>query len=371
MEFKITDRDGKARAAFLSLDHGPVETPAFMPVGTNATVKAVRVDDLEDMGVRLILSNAYHLYLRPGVEVIKAAGGLHSFMGWKHNILTDSGGFQVFSLASLQKLTEDGVWFRSHIDGSAHTLTPEKIVEIQCVLGSDIMMPLDICTPAGVSYDEAEEAAQRTNRWAARSLSTWQELAKLQRGELFAIVQGNFYKDLREKSAGELTSMDFPGYALGGLSVGEGLEKFRELLAFGACLLPENKPRYVMGIGTPEYVLEAVENGIDLFDCVYPTRIARNALALTRQGPLSLRWEKNRLDQDPIDPECECGTCRRYSRSYLRHLFKAKEILASVLTTHHNLTFMENLIGNIRGAIERGDFHRFKEAFIKRYTSCR
>jgi queuine tRNA-ribosyltransferase len=372
MSFILKERDQStdARNGELNLAHGKVQTPCFMPVGTNAAVKAASVEDLEKLGIRLILSNAYHLYLRPGIDVIEKAGGLHRFMAWNHNILTDSGGFQVFSLAPFRKIQGEGVYFRSHLDGSDHLLTPERIVEIQHSLKSDVIMPLDVCTPFGISMDEAREAVRRTTEWAERSLAAWRERMELDEssiGLLFAIVQGNFYEELRRESAEQLCSMDLPGFAIGGLSVGESFEQFRDLLSYTAALIPSEKPRYLMGVGTPEYIFEAVENGIDLFDCVYPTRIARNALAFTLRGNLNLRLEKNKYDQRPIDPECRCHTCQSFTRSYLRHLFKAKEIMAPVLTTHHNLVFIQSLISDIREAISEDRFLSFKRDFLGRF----
>ncbi len=364
------DQSAAARNGELDLSHGTVQTPCFMPVGTNATVKAVTVEDLEALGIRMILGNAYHLYLRPGTEVIRESRGLHRFMAWKHNILTDSGGFQIFSLAPFRKIEGEGVFFRSHVDGSGHLLTPEKIIEVQRILGSDILMPLDVCTPFGITKGEARDAVIRTTEWAARSHACWQNLIDQDtsfKGKLFGIVQGNFFEDLRKESAQELCALDFAGFAIGGLSVGESFEEFQEILRTTALLLPREKPRYLMGIGTPEYIFEAVENGIDLFDCVYPTRIARNALAFTSKGNLNLRLEKNKTDQNPIDGECSCTTCRNYSRSYLRHLFKAKEILAAVLTTRHNLSFIQELILSIRSAITENRFAIFKREFLGRY----
>jgi len=365
--FTITcrDKETQARTGVLNLGHGPVTTPAFMPVGTNATVKAIRLDELPPMGVSIILSNAYHLYLRPGMEIIHHAGGLHKFMNWQHNILTDSGGFQVFSLAPFHKIEEQGVYFRSHIDGAYHRLSPEQVVEIQTTLGSDILMQLDVCTPPGITRDKALAAVEQTTRWAARSLQKYRETPA--NGLLFGIVQGNFFKELREKSARELVELDMPGYAIGGLSVGEEPAVFAEFLSYTAAFLPETKTRYLMGIGAPEYILEAVENGIDIFDCVFPTRVARNALVFTRQGTLSLRLEKNKLDNNPIDPDCGCDTCRHYSRAYLRHLFKAKEILAAMLATHHNLFFIQQLMGKIRAAINCGEFKKMKQEFLSGY----
>ncbi len=371
MTFQILHRDpgSRARVTRLGLLHGEVETPVFMPVGTNATVKALEREDLEQIGIRLILSNTYHLYLRPGPEVIAHAGGLHRFMAWPHNILTDSGGFQVFSLAPFRRLEEEGVYFRSHIDGSSHTLTPERVVELQGILGSDILMPLDVCSPPEISREEALRALEWTTGWARRSRDRWRRYAPGQAGELFGIVQGGFFPDLRRRSAEELLGLELPGYAIGGLSVGESFSVFQELLRFTAGLIPPSHPRYLMGVGSPDYILEAIEAGIDLFDCVLPTRTARNALALTRFGPLSLRLERNRLDNRPLDPSCGCRTCRRYSRSYLRHLFKSREILAAMLTTYHNVYFTHNLVVSAREAIRGGTFAEFKKETLRLYES--
>ena len=369
--FAVDRRDGAsaARTGSVALDHGTVSTPCFMPVGTNASVKAIRYDGLEEMGVNLILGNTYHLYLRPGTEVIGAAGGLHDFMGWQHNILTDSGGYQVFSLAAFREVEEEGVAFRSHIDGSAHRLTPADVVDVQGVLGSDVMMPLDECTAPDIPRRDAEEAVRRTTSWLGRSAARWRECRGRIHGQLFGIMQGNFYEDLRRRSAEEICAVDLPGYAIGGLSVGEEFSRFRDFLHLSAGLLPLDRPRYLMGIGTPAYILEAVEAGIDLFDCVYPTRIARNAMVLTRDGSLSLRNERFRADFAPIDAECVCYTCRHHSRAYLRHLFKAKEIQAAVLATCHNLTFIQRLVHEIREAVERQQFLEFKRAFLLRYDA--
>jgi queuine tRNA-ribosyltransferase len=364
--FTCAHRDpSAARAGLLDLPHGRVETPAFMPVGTNATVKAMGPEDLEELGVEMILANAYHLYLRPGPEVIREAGGLHAFMGWERNILTDSGGYQIFSLAPFRRLGEEGVDFRSHLDGSSRHLRPEDVVDFQRLLGSDILMPLDICTPPGTGEEEAGLAVERTLTWAARSLRAWR--AGEGDGQLFGIVQGNFFPDLRRRSAERTVALGFPGYAIGGLSVGESFEVFRDLLALTAALLPADRPRYLMGVGTPEYILEAVENGIDLMDCVFPTRTARNAQAFTRRGALNLRNEANRLASGPIDPECSCPTCRRHSRSYLRHLFKSREILAAMLTTRHNLHFLQSLMADIRQAILADRLVPFKRSFLETY----
>ncbi len=369
MEFTVLARDRGtcARSGTLVLGHGSVPTPCFMPVGTNATVKAMQNPDLEDMGIRLILGNTYHLYLRPGREVIEGAGGLHAFMGWRHNILTDSGGYQVFSLASFRKIDEQGVTFKSHIDGSMHRLTPEDVVDLQRAFGSDVIMPLDECTAPGTPRPDAERALRRTTAWLEASARSWQGPPGPARGELFGIMQGNFYPDLREQSAAQVAALDLPGYAIGGLSVGEDFAVFRDLLRLSAGLLPAAKPRYLMGVGTPRYILEAVEAGVDLFDCVYPTRTARNAMVLTRDGPLSLRNEKFRLDFGPVQDGCGCPTCRLHTRAYLRHLFKAREIQAAVLATTHNLFFLDELVRGAREAITSGAFAAFKEAFLARY----
>ncbi len=364
-----TDPATRARNGILSLGHGKVRTPCFMPVGTNATIKALTNDDVSALGINLILSNAYHLYLRPGLEVVRNAGKLHRFMSWDANILTDSGGFQVFSLAPFRKIEDGGVYFRSHIDGSYHRLTPTDVVKIQETLGSDVMMPLDICTPPGITEKEARNAVEKTYAWARESMDYVRNNPQVQRGSLFAIVQGNFFPFLREESARGLVELDFDGYAIGGLSVGEEPGMFKEILSHTAGLIPETKPRYLMGVGTPEYILDACENGIDLFDCVFPTRIARNACAFTPYGTLSLRLEKNKFDNSPIDSECGCATCTKFSRSYLRHLFKAKEINAAVYTTHHNLFFIQKLILSIRQSIENEDFGGFKKQFLDKYES--
>ncbi len=362
------DTETKARRGRLYLPHGEVETPAFMPVGTNGTVKAMRPEDLDAMGIRLILGNSYHLYLRPGLEVIEKAGGLHAFMNWKHNILTDSGGFQVFSLAPFRKISEEGVRFRSHIDGSYHNLSPESVVDIQECLGSDIAMVLDVCTAPNASRKEAEKALLYTTLWARRSKDRWLSRKEGWEGLLFPIIQGNFYKDLRKRSAEEILELDLPGVAIGGLSVGESFEMFSDFLAFTSDLLPSAKPHYLMGIGTPEYIISAVANGIDIFDCVFPTRIARNGMVFTKTGPLVLKRPKNTFDFAPLDHECTCYVCRNYSRAYMKHLFKTNEILGAVLATHHNLHFLEDFMKDIRLSIEQGWFKAFSEAFLDRYT---
>ena len=365
----ITDKDTdtSARTGLLHLSRADVNIPAFMPVGTNGTVKAMFHKSLKDIGYNLILGNTYHLYLRPGMEVINNYGGLHNFSSWDGNILTDSGGFQVFSLSSLRKITNEGINFRSHIDGSRHFFTPEKVVDIQSSLGSDIQMQLDVCTEPGISKQEALKALELTSAWAERAKKRRSEKSRDYKGVLFGIVQGNFYKDLRKLSAQQLIDLDLPGYAIGGLSVGEEPEVFNEFLHYTAELLPEDKPRYVMGIGTPDYMLEAMEVGIDLFDCVYPTRVARNGTCFTREGMLNLRNARFKSDQDPIDSECGCFTCSHYSRGYLKHLFSAKEILGPMLVTYHNLYFLYKMMEEARASIKNNTFSNFKKNFLEKF----
>ncbi|GHU80597.1 queuine tRNA-ribosyltransferase [Spirochaetia bacterium] len=368
--FTVTHADPScnARTGFMTLSHGRVSTPVFMPVGTNGTVKALTKEDLEEIGFEIILSNTYHLYLRPGAEVIAAAGGLHGFTRWQRNFLTDSGGFQVFSLAPFRKINPGGVEFRSHIDGSYHTLTPEKVVEIQTILQSDIQMQLDICTGWGITREAALEAMETTAQWLTRAKTAWDEAADQgYGGKLFSIVQGNFFKELRERSAELVINANTPGIAIGGLSVGEPHEVFLEYLSYTASLLPRDKPRYVMGIGTPSYILDAIEQGIDMFDCVFPTRTGRNGHVFTRDGAFSFKKAENRLDFRPIDQECNCKVCREYSRSYLRHLFKTQEILCSMLASYHNLYFLQDLVKEARKAIEGNQFMAFKDRFLRRY----
>jgi len=357
-------KDSKARLGKLYTPHGVIETPIFMPVGTRATVKAMTPEEVRDLGAQIILSNTYHLYLKPGHELIKEAGGLHKFMNWNGPILTDSGGFQVFSLGSLRKITEEGVEFRSHIDGSKHMLSPEKSIEIQNALGSDIMMAFDECTPYPATYDYVKQSMERTTRWAKRCKDyhkDWEKQA------LFGIVQGGMYKDLREISARDIVELDFPGYAIGGLSVGEPLDLMCDILDHTTEFLPENKPRYLMGVGTPDYLFEAVVRGIDMADCVLPTRIARNGTVMTSLGRLVIRNGKYAKDFSPLDPECDCYTCKNYSRAYIRHLFNVNEILASRLATTHNLYFLIKLMENIRKAIKEDNLLEYKSEFYKKY----
>lgn len=353
-----------ARLGKLHTPRGVINTPIFMPVGTAATVKAMTPEELKDMNAEIILSNTYHLYLRPGHDLIERAGGLHKFMNWDRPILTDSGGFQVFSLGDLRKITEEGVEFRSHIDGSKHFLSPEKATEIQNALGSDIMMAFDECAPYPADYDYVKKSLERTTRWAKRCKDAHKNPDKQ---ALFGIVQGGMYKDLREQSAKELLELDFPGYSVGGLSVGEPKELMNEVLDYTVPLLPKDKPRYLMGVGSPDALIDGVIRGIDMFDCVLPTRIARNGTCMTSQGKVVIKHAKYVDDFSPLDPECDCYTCRNYTKAYLRHLYKAGEILSSRLLTTHNLYFLINLMKDVREAIMDDRLLDFKEAFFKRY----
>lgn len=361
------DESCKARCGILELPHGPVETPAFMPVGTAATVKGMKHDDVAAIGYKIILGNTYHLYLRPGVEVIRKFGGLHEFSNWKGNILTDSGGFQVFSLTGLRKIRENGVTFQSHIDGSRHLFTPESVVQTQAAFRSDIAMCLDVCTPPGIGHREAKEAWRVTKLWAERSIAERDRLGEEFPGKLFGICQGNFYKDLRAESAETISAMDFPGVAIGGLSVGETKEQFGEFLAFTAEHITLDKPRYVMGIGSPDYIFECVENGIDLFDCVLATRMARNGALFTDDGVLVMKKAVHKFDERPIQEGCSCPACRKYSRAYLHHLVKCNEMLGGMLATEHNLTYLFNLMERIRQSIREGRFLSFKKEYLERF----
>jgi len=361
------DTGTRARTGTLSLPHGEVDLPSFMPVGTNASVKAVHHTTVEAMGTRLILANTYHLYLRPGIDVIRAAGGLHRFSSWKHNILTDSGGYQVFSLAPFRKILADGVKFRSHIDGSYHVLTPEIVVELQEAFGSDILMPLDVCTGTESTRKDAEKALATTTVWLKRTVERWKARSSDYDGRLFGIIQGQFYADLRRQSAQQVIDLDTPGIAIGGLSVGETFPVYEDMLGVLAPLLPADKPRYVMGIGTPDYILTAVENGVDLFDCVYATRIARNGSVFTADGLIDLKKARFEKDFSPILDGCRCHACTTYSRAYLRQMFKCNEILGPMLATEHNLQFLHDFLIDIRAAIRQGRFAEFKTAFLGRF----
>jgi len=360
-------KDSQARLGTLRLPHGRITTPMFMPVGTNGTVKAMHHQTVESIGYRMILGNTYHLYLRPGTEVIRSYGGLHAFSSWDHNILTDSGGYQIFSLADFRRIQEKGVRFRSHIDGSYHELSPEDIVDTQRIFGSDIMMCLDVCTPPDIPYNKAEEALRITTSWAKRSKGHWSSGDQTCEGKLFGIIQGNFFKELRKRSAGEIGEIDFPGIAIGGLSVGEPKEVFEDFLSYTVAYIEKEKPRYVMGIGTPDYILEAVSQGIDIFDCVFATRTARNGTVFTDDGMISLKKAVHAFDRGPIAEGCPCRACTTYSRGYLRHLFKTNEILGPMLTTEHNLTYLYQFMENIRRHIQGDTFDVFKKDFLDRY----
>ena len=367
-DIKHKSSDGRARTGTLHLPHGDVRTPVFMPVGTNATVKAMPKDFLEEIDFDIILANTYHLFLRPGPDLIKEAGGLHGFSQWKKNFLTDSGGFQVFSLSKLRKITDEGVRFQSHIDGSYHMFTPENVVQTQTKFNSDIQMQLDVCSGWGVERKEAERALKITSDWLLRAKNEWEKQREAgYQGLLFPIVQGNFFEDLRHKSAEFVSNLDMPGIAIGGLSVGEPPAEFTKFLNYTVQYLPEDKPKYVMGIGTPEYILDAVQAGIDMFDCVLPTRNARNGSYFTHRGMLSIKQERWIHDFGPVDPECNCKVCRTYSRSYLRHLFKEQEILSSILASYHNLYFLNNMLKEIRVAIDEDRFEQYRKDFLEKF----
>jgi queuine tRNA-ribosyltransferase len=363
--FRLTKTCGSARAGELVIAHGVIPTPVFMPVGSQATVKTLTPDEIHALGARIILSNTYHLYLRPGVEVIKKLGGLHRFMDWDGAILTDSGGYQVFSLSALSKVTDEGVTFRSHIDGSTHFITPEKAVEIQEGLGSDIAMVFDEPSASDAPLPRVREAMERTHRWADRCLAAH----KREDQQLFAIVQGGFSPELRRQSAEFLTSLDFPGYALGGLSLGEPKDITWETARHSLQYLPADKPRYLMGVGSPEDVVEAVGLGIDMMDCVLPTRVARNGALFTRQGRVNIHNAVFRERDAPIEKGCDCYTCAHFSAAYVSHLFRAQELLAYRLATIHNLRFMARLMNDVRASILDGSFEGFKRDFLAGYQT--
>ncbi|MEN6351646.1 MAG: tRNA guanosine(34) transglycosylase Tgt [Syntrophomonas sp.] len=366
LEFELikVDQSSSARLGKITTSHGTFDTPIFMPVGTQATVKTLTPEDLYEIGADIILANAYHLYLRPGHELVKKAGGLHAFMNWKGGLLTDSGGFQVFSLSRLRKINDDGVWFNSHIDGSRHFLTPEKVMDIEISLGADIAMCFDECSPYPCSFEEAERAVQRTSLWAKRC----RDAHNSGNQALFGIVQGNVFPELRAKSVSELMPLDFPGYAIGGLSVGEPKEEMNSILEITTKLLPVGKPRYLMGVGAPEDLVEAVKRGVDMFDCVLPTRLARHGSAYTRKGRITVRNAGFAEDFSPLDPGCTCYVCQNYSRAYIRHLIKAEEILAHRLLSYHNLYFLIHLMADIRTAIKEGEFASFYRDFFNDYS---
>ena len=360
---EIHNHDGAARAGRLITDHGAIETPVFMPVGTQGTVKAMTHKDLKGLGVGLILSNAYHLYLRPGDELIRNMGGLHRFSGWEGAILTDSGGYQIFSLGVLRKIKEDGVLFQSHIDGSSHFLTPEKMVTVQENIGADIAMCLDECVSYPSSYEYTRDSVELTTNWAKRSLSARSDVSQ----KLFGIIQGGFFPDLRVRSAEDILALDLDGFAIGGLSVGEPKALMWEMVDTVIGLMPADKPRYMMGIGMPEDLLEGVSRGIDMFDCIIPTRLARNGSLFTWDGRMNLKNARYTDDEGPIDSSCQCYVCRTFSRAYLRHLLVSHELTSFYLNTVHNVFFYMELMSRIRRSIETGTFGEFHREFKKRY----
>ena len=373
LKFSVISKDNqsKARAGYFQTDHGIVETPAFMPVGTQGTVKAVNQDILEhDIKAQIVLSNTYHLYLRPGTEILEKAGGLHKFMNWQKPILTDSGGYQVYSLSNLRKLKDDGVEFRSHLDGSSHFFSPEKVIQIQRSIGSDIMMVLDECTPYPCDYEYAEKSTELTSNWAVLNKEAFINSKALYGHEqfLFGIIQGSTYKELRERSAIDLKKLDFDGYAIGGLAVGEPAEVMYDITDFTTDMMPEDKPRYLMGVGRPENILESIERGIDMFDCVMPTRNARHSVLFTSDGVLTLTNAKFREDFEKVDQNCDCYTCKNYSRAYLRHLFNAGELLALELASIHNLHFYISLVSEARKRIIEGSFQDWKNNTIEKIS---
>lgn len=359
-----TCKQSGARLGRLHTPHGTFETPMFMPVGTLATVKTMSPEELKEMGAGVILSNTYHLWLRPGEDIVEEAGGLHHFMNWDQGILTDSGGFQVFSLSDLREITEEGVYFRNHLNGDKLFLSPERSIGIQNALGSDIMMAFDECPPYPAEYDYMKASVERTSRWAERCLAA---NINPDRQALFGIVQGGEYEELRKQSARELTSLDFPGYAVGGLSVGEPKNVMNEVLEYTTPLLPSDKPRYLMGVGSPDSLIDGSIRGIDMFDCVLPTRIARNGTLMTSEGRLVVRNAKYARDFGPLDPNCDCHVCRTYSRAYIRHLVKANETFGFRLTTYHNLYFLIKLMKSVRQAIQEDRLLDFREEFFEQY----
>jgi len=367
----IREDESGARAGRLTTDHGVVETPCFMPVGTKGAVKTMSSRDLEEMGATIILANTYHLYLRPGMKTMEESGGIHDFMSWRGPVLTDSGGYQVLSLSDLNRINDKGVEFRSHLDGSAHLLTPSGVIDIQLTIGSDIMMVLDQCTSYPCSRSDAEDAVARTTLWAERSVSSHgtRMVRKDYERVLFGIVQGSVYGDLRERSAGELVQLDFPGYAIGGLSVGEPKEETLRTVAETSVLLPPEKPRYLMGVGFPEDIVEAVARGIDIFDCVVPTRNSRNGTVYTSRGKVVIKNAAFARDWEPLDPGCGCETCRRYSRGYLRHLFNTGEMSGPRLATYHSLYFYLHLLDEMRQVIREGSFREWRKEFYRRYRT--
>ncbi|HRK33148.1 MAG TPA: tRNA guanosine(34) transglycosylase Tgt [Candidatus Hydrogenedentes bacterium] len=368
-EIEAEDPACGARVGRYRTPHGDIETPVFMPVGTQASVKALSQQDLRDIDASIILGNAYHLFLRPGTEILEQAGGLHRFMNWDRPILTDSGGFQVFSLGALNKVTPDGVTFQSHLDGSRHHMTPERAIDVQISIGADIMMCFDECTSYPATHEAAEKSMRMTLDWAARCKSQW-TARDASKQALFGIVQGSTHEDLRRESAAGTVALDFPGYAIGGVSVGESKEEMVAAVDWVAPLLPKAKPRYLMGVGPPEDILAAVERGVDMFDCVMPTRNARNGSLFTSRGKINIKNQQYRNDFSPLDDACDCSVCQTYTRAYLCHLYRAGEISALRLNTLHNLRFMLNLAAAVRHAIRAGRFLEFKREFLHGYASA-
>ena len=363
MKFSLKAKEGSARVGILETSRGSIQTPVFMPVATQGSVKALDNFDLEKIGAEIILGNVYHLNLRPGSDLIHRLGGLHKFMNWDRPILTDSGGFQGFSLQHLRKISEEGINFKSHIDGSSHILTPEKVIQIQFELGSNIWMPLDVCLPPDSNFDQIDEALEMTSRWMERSLQAKKEF----NGDLFGIIQGGLFKDLRQKSVNMMTSFDLPGYSIGGLSVGESKEEMYQTLALTTQQLPENKPRYLMGVGSPEDLLIGVKNGVDMFDCVLPTRVARNGALYTRFGRKNITNNLYRELDQKFDESCDCYFCENFSAAYLHHLFRAKEYLAYKLASIHNLRFLVNLMNQVKDRIENNQFENFYIDYLNEY----
>ena len=353
-----------ARRGVIHTPHGDIQTPVFMPVGTQATVKSLTPEELKEIGAQIILSNTYHLYLRPGSKLVKEAGGLHNFMKWDRPILTDCGGFQVFSLSALRKIREEGVEFKSHLDGSKHLFTPEKVMEIQEDLGADIIMSFDECVEPNATYEYTKQSMERTTRWAERCKKAHKNIDEQ---SLFGIIQGGFFKDLRDKSLEDLVALDFPGYAIGGISVGETKEQFLDVLRYTAPKMPKDKPRYLMGVGSPDYLIEAALAGIDMCDCVLPTRIARNGTAMTWNGKVVVRNATYERDFGPLDSECDCYACKNYTRAYIHHLIKAKEILGVRLLSIHNLNFLTKLMERVRIEIENDNLLNFRNEFYDKY----
>ena len=362
-ELVAEDRKTGARAGLLHTPHGVFKTPMFMPVGTQATVKTVTPEELEEMGSQIILSNTYHLFLRPGTELIHEAGELHRFMNWNKGILTDSGGFQVFSLGAMRKITEEGVYFRSFLDGSKQFLSPEISIRAQEDLGSDIAMAFDECIPYPADYEYARKSTERTTRWARRCIKAHQ---RTDRG-IFGIIQGGMYKDLRKQSAMEISSLSFDGVAIGGLSVGEPHDLMYDILEETTQWMPKGKARYLMGVGTPDCLVEGVARGVDMFDCVFPTRVARNGMAMIHTGRMNMKNKQYERDFRPIEESCGCYTCRNYTRAYIRHLYKSEELLAFRLVTIHNLYFLLQFMRDMREAIVQGNFSEFREHFMEHY----